>query len=163
MPAAEVPPEEAELPPAAAMAEEMIAELEPEPEREFVAAAAAEELPPPPPPPVLEPVPTVPEPLAAVPPELERPAEREREPEPEPEPEPAPQVVELHPGAPREWNLWELERLVRDRAGEDPIRDEEWSFTLMYLREFASADGHLSRDFDGLVRETFAEVLRAPR
>jgi len=140
--AAEVPPEEAELPPAAAAAEEKLAELEPEP----VPIAAAEELPPPPPPPVLEAVPSEPEPVA-----------------PEPEPEPEPQVVELHPEAPREWNLWELERLVRDHAGDDPIRDEEWSYLLMYLREFASPDGHLSRDFDGLVRESFGEILRIAR
>lgn len=150
VPAAEVPPQEAELPPAAAAAEEKLAELEPEP----VPIAAAEELPPPPPPPVLEAVPSEPEPVAAAP---------EPEAEPEPEPEQEPQVVELHPEAPREWNLWELERLVRDHAGDDPIRDEEWSYLLMYLREFASPDGHLSRDFDGLVRESFGEILRIPR
>jgi len=144
--AAEVPPQEAELSPAAAAAEEKLAEPEPEP----VPIAAAEELPPPPPPPVLEAVPSEPEPVAAAP-------------EPEPEAEPEPQVVELHPEAPREWNLWELERLVRDHAGDDPIRDEEWSYLLMYLREFASPDGHLSRDFDGLVRESFGEILRIAR
>jgi hypothetical protein len=148
VPAVEVPPQEAELPPAAAAAEEKLAELEPEP----VPIAAVEELPPPPPPPVLEAVPSEPEPVVAVP-----------EAEPEPEPEPEPQVVELHPEAPREWNLWELERLVRDHAGDDPIRDEEWSYLLMYLREFASPDGHLSRDFDGLVRESFGEILRIAR
>lgn len=147
-PAAEVLPQEAELPPAAAAAEEKLAELEPEP----VPIAAAEELPPPPPPPVLEAVPSEPEPVAVAP-----------EPEAEPELEPEPQVVELHPEAPREWNLWELERLVRDHAGDDPIRDEEWSYLLMYLREFASPDGHLSRDFDGLVRESFGEILRIAR
>lgn len=170
---AAAPPEEAELSPAAAAAQELVeaeepmavtpaAEVPPEGAEEeaaeavpeLVPAAAAEELPPPPPPPVLEPVPSVPAPVAAVP---------EPEPEPEAELEPEPQVVELHPEAPREWNLWELERLARDHAGDDPIRDEEWSFLLIYLREFASPDGHLPRDFDGLVRESFGDILRTPR
>ena len=60
---------------------------------------------------------------------------------------------------PREWNLWELERVARDAAGADAARDEERSFLLMYLREFADPDGMLSVTFDPLVRETFAEVL----
>lgn len=155
---APAPPDEAELPSAAAAAQERIEAEEPaeEPEEvpeqvvpEPVPAVPAEELPPPPPPPVLEAVPTAPEPEP----------EREREPEPEPEPE----VVELRPEAPREWNLWELERAVRDHAGEDPIREEELSFLLIYLREFASPDGQLPRDFDGLVRESFGDLLRTAR
>ncbi|HVM16357.1 MAG TPA: hypothetical protein VM290_02090, partial [Gaiellaceae bacterium] len=87
----------------------------------------------------------------------------EPEPEPQREPEPAPQVVELFPGAPREWNLWELERLARDRAGQDPVADEERSYLLMYLREFASPDGLLPPDFDALVRESFGDLLTAGR
>lgn len=88
------------------------------------------------------------------------------EPEPEPEadlvPEPEPdRVVAFIPRSedPREWNLWELERAVRDHAGGDAARDEERSYLLMYLREFAGADGILPADFDGLVRDAFGDLL----
>jgi hypothetical protein len=89
--------------------------------------------------------------------------ESQPEPEPEPEPEPKPEpprVVALPLSeTPREWNVWELERLARDRAGDDPIRDEEWSYLLVYLREFASPDGILPTDFDALVRESFGDLI----
>jgi outer membrane biosynthesis protein TonB len=117
--------------------------------------------------PVLEPEPpSVPAPqLAAVrEPEPEPALEPEPEPEPEPEAEPEP-VVALPPRAAsaREWNLWELERMAREAAGRDTARDEERSFLLMYLREFADPDGMLPPTFDPLVRETFDDVLGAPR
>ncbi|MGE5689241.1 MAG: hypothetical protein ACM33B_01665, partial [Pseudomonadota bacterium] len=70
------------------------------------------------------------------------------------------EVVELRPAEPREWNLWELERRARDLAGADPARDEEWGYLLMYLREFANPEGTLPRDFDGLVRESFGDLLQ---
>ena len=82
-------------------------------------------------------------------------------PEPEPEPEPEPVVMASFPQEPRAWNLWELERLVRTRAGRDPLRDEEWGYLLVYLRDFASSDGVLPEDFDALVRESFGELLEA--
>ena len=63
--------------------------------------------------------------------------------------------------APREWNLWELERMTREIAGADAARDEERSFLLMYLREFADPDGMLPVTFDPLVRETFGDLLGA--
>jgi hypothetical protein len=84
------------------------------------------------------------------------------EPEPEPEPEPAPaRVVAFIPASegPREWNLWELERAARDHATDDVVRNEERSYLLMYLREFAGPDGILPTDFDGLVRDAFGDVL----
>ena len=65
------------------------------------------------------------------------------------------------PVEPQEWNLWELERLVRDAAGPDPVRNEELSYLLHYLREFASPDGVLPVDFDALVRESFGEIVAA--
>jgi type IV secretory pathway VirB10-like protein len=114
-------------------------------------------------------------------PELEPAAERELEPEPisepprivavpppspEPEPEPQPEpeaarVVAFLPASdgPREWNLWELERAARDHATDDVVRNEERSYLLMYLREFAGPDGVLPMDFDGLVRDAFGDVL----
>jgi hypothetical protein len=62
--------------------------------------------------------------------------------------------------APREWNLWELERVARDNATDDLARNEERAYLLMYLREFAGPDGTLPADFDGLVRDTFGDLLR---
>ncbi|MDP9304095.1 MAG: hypothetical protein M3O92_06265 [Actinomycetota bacterium] len=84
------------------------------------------------------------------------------EPEPEPQPEPeAARVVAFLPAndGPREWNLWELERAARDHATDDVVRNEERSYLLMYLREFAGPDGVLPMDFDGLVRDAFGDVL----
>jgi hypothetical protein len=84
------------------------------------------------------------------------------EPEPEPEPEPVPaSVVAFIPAneGPREWNLWELERAARDHATDDVVRNEERSYLLIYLREFAGPDGILPTDFDGLVRDAFGDVL----
>ena len=63
--------------------------------------------------------------------------------------------------APREWNLWELERLVREHAGEDVAGDEERSYLLVYLREYATPEGTLPVDFDALVRESFGTLLAA--
>jgi hypothetical protein len=63
---------------------------------------------------------------------------------------------------PRRWNLWELERLSRVVAGDDVARDEERSYLLVYLRDFASPDGLLPEDFDPLVRESFGDLIAAP-
>jgi hypothetical protein len=131
---------------------------EPEPERE----APAEPAPP------------------ETPPEQPRVAVVAVVPDPEPEPVPAPEPVAVEPvtaepeprvlaftprslGVPQRWNLWELERIARDQSGPDPLRDEERSFLLMYLREFADADGVLPTSFDGVVREAFGDVLDAVR
>jgi type IV secretory pathway VirB10-like protein len=94
--------------------------------------------------------------VAAPPP----PPEPEQEPEPQPEPGAA-RVVAFLPAndGPREWNLWELERAARDHATDDVGRNEERSYLLMYLREFAGPDGVLPMDFDGLVRDAFGDVL----
>jgi hypothetical protein len=62
---------------------------------------------------------------------------------------------------PRQWNLWDLERLTREHAGADAARDEERSFLLMYLRDFAGPDGLLPIDFDGLVRDSFGDLVGA--
>jgi len=97
-------------------------------------------------------------------------------PEPEPEPEPAPvpvaaapepapkpepsTVVPIGVGAgPRQWNLWDLERLTREHLGGDVAQDEERQFLLMYLREFADPAGQLPLDFDALVRDSFGELV----
>ena len=113
-----------------------------------------------------------------------RPAEPEPEPVaeypqlvavPEPEPEPVPiapappepvrqpsTVVPIGVAAgPRQWNLWDLERLTREHSGSDVAQDEERQFLLMYLREFADSAGLLPLDFDGLVRDSFGELVGA--
>ena len=64
-------------------------------------------------------------------------------------------------GAPREWNVWELERLARANAGGDVVKDEELSYLLVYLRGFAAPEGTLPVDFDELVRESFGPLLVA--
>jgi type IV secretory pathway VirB10-like protein len=87
----------------------------------------------------------------------------EPEPEAEVEPEEPDRVVAFLPAndSPREWNLWELERAARDHGGDDVARNEERSYLLMYLREFAGPDGTLPADFDALVRESFGDVLHS--
>jgi outer membrane biosynthesis protein TonB len=102
-------------------------------------------------------------PLPAPEPEPPPVAEPEPEPEPPPAAEPEPVVTLPASAEPREWNLWELERVTREAAGADAARDEERSFLLMYLREFADPDGMLPVTFDPLVRETFGDVLGTVR
>jgi outer membrane biosynthesis protein TonB len=118
--------------------------VEPEPERE---AEPEPEREPPPPEPARPP-------LVAAPPPRE-PAKIE------PEPAPVAVPVAIRQGAPREWNLWELEQASRKASGDDPLRDEERNYLLMYLREFANAEGTLPVDFDALVRDSFADVIPA--
>jgi hypothetical protein len=109
-----------------------------------------------------EPSPTLvvpPPPVVVVPPP---PPESEPEPEPEPEPERVVAFPTTSDG-PREWNLWELERAARDHASDDVAQNEERSYLLMYLREFAGPDGVLPADFDGLVRDAFGDMLHSVR
>jgi hypothetical protein len=104
-----------------------------------------------------------PEPVAVERPALASVPEPVYVPEPEPAPAPAPStVVPIGVGAgPRQWNLWDLERLTREHSGPDPLQDEERQYLLMYLREFADSDGLLPIDFDGLVRDSFGELVGA--
>jgi hypothetical protein len=128
-------------PPVAVEPEPVLALAEPEPEPEpEPAPRVLEAVPPPPPEP---PPPPPPEPM------------------PEPKPPRVPEVVSLasRDTRPREWNLWELERLAREHGGEDRERDEERNYLLMYLREFANADGALPLEFDPLVRDAFGDLL----
>ena len=86
---------------------------------------------------------------------------------PAPPPAPAPErqsVVELRPRTiqPREWNLWDLERMAREEAPEHPERRDEWAYLFVHLRQFASADGSLPAEFDALVRESFGGLLERP-
>jgi outer membrane biosynthesis protein TonB len=127
--------------------------VETEPEREPVAVEPVPVEPEPEPEPVaVEPEPE-PEPVAV------EPVPVEPEPEPEPvavEPEPEPELDE--PEEARVWNVWELDRAVRESGGVT----EEREFLLMYLRDYAGPDGSLPLDFDELVRESFGDVLGTP-
>jgi hypothetical protein len=89
---------------------------------------------------------------------VERRHERRRTPEPTPAPAEAAVVVG---GPAREWNLWELERAVRNSP--DESQREEWNALLIHLREFANADGDLPVEFDGFVRDSFAAALAVER
>ena len=83
-------------------------------------------------------------------------------PPPEPEPEGAPLVpLWARSSQPREWNLWELERIARAQSRRDPERFEEWSYLFLHLRRFANADGMLPAEFDGLVRDSFGGLLES--
>ncbi|HEU4941919.1 MAG TPA: hypothetical protein VFT18_01545 [Gaiellaceae bacterium] len=103
--------------------------------------------------------PPVPEPVAERQPEAEPQPALEPEPEPEPEPEVEAVPERAYGGPPREWSLWDLERLVRENAGDR--RQEEWGALILSLREFAEADGLLPVEFDDLVRESFGGLLAA--
>jgi hypothetical protein len=98
----------------------------------------------------------------APPPSVEAPIPPpERRPEPKPPPLPPPDYRPPAAPAPaREWNLWELERRAREEAG-DPIRDEEWTALFLHLRPFADTEGVLPKEFDDLVRESFADLIQA--
>jgi hypothetical protein len=63
--------------------------------------------------------------------------------------------------SPQQWNVWDLERLTRQAATGDAANDEERTFLLLYLREFAGPDGLLPVDFDGLVRASFGDLVAA--
>jgi hypothetical protein len=70
-------------------------------------------------------------------------------------------VVEMRPAraGPREWNVWELEQLARAGGRQNPERSQEWAYLLVHLRQYATPDGALPREFDALVRESFGELL----
>jgi hypothetical protein len=149
LPAAEARPADAKPEPEPAQLTDVAPPPEPEPEPEPEPDPEPEAEPEPEPTRVLQPVP-----------DLEPEPEAEPEPEPEPELEPAAAVVPIGIGAePRSWNLWDLERLSREHQSGDAIRDEERTFLLMYLREFAGPDGVLPVDFDGLVRDSFGDLV----
>ncbi|HVW88199.1 MAG TPA: hypothetical protein VHC01_01925 [Gaiellaceae bacterium] len=101
-------------------------------------------------------LPPLPEPEPVRAPEPEPEPEPEPVPEPESEPAPAP-VAAAIPAEPRRWSIWDLERALREGSG----ASEEAEFMLLYLRDFADAEGLLPLDFDGLVRESFGDALAA--
>jgi outer membrane biosynthesis protein TonB len=154
-------PVEPDRDPAAAHTEPTAVEPEPEPAvAEPVPTAQPEPEPqldaepePEPAQPALRPVPA---------PAAPRPARPATQPQPVRPAAPSRDVIDLRTrvtAQPRRWNLWDLERRARDEAQRDPLRYEEWSFLFVHLRQFASPDGSLPTEFDGLVRESFGELL----
>jgi len=134
---------------------------------DFFSEPAAEEHPPTPlpePEPAPEPAPPAPEPEPPTPEPGAPPPQLRSVPSPEPGGEDVPEPVAYLPrdgGEPREWNIWELERLAREGEGRDVGRDHELAFLLLELRQFANADGQLPISFDAVVRESFGELLYA--
>jgi capsular polysaccharide biosynthesis protein len=57
------------------------------------------------------------------------------------------------------FNLVTLERLVEERGRDFPHRVEEWSSYLYFLRDYAAPDGSVPASFDGLIQETFADLV----
>jgi len=111
----------------------------------------------PPPEPEVEPEPEAkPVLTVAPPPPPQSPPATEREAPPEPE-----VVVPLvrRDSTPREWNVWDLERITSEQEGQNLGRDEERALLLMSLRQFANASGDLPVDFDPLIREAFGTAL----
>ena len=136
-----------------------VAPAEHEHEREPVAETPSPEPPPPGPEPEAEPeaepvvVPEAKPVLTVAPPPP---------PQPPPAPEPEPEVVVplvRRDSTPREWNVWDLERIAGEQEGRNPARDEERALLLMSLRQFANASGDLPVDFDPLIREAFGTAL----
>ena len=112
-------------------------------------------------PPAPEPEPPTPEP-GVPPPQLRSVPPPQPEAEVEPEPEPQPVIrLPVENAEPRAWNIWELERLATELEGRDPAHDEELTFLLLELRQFANADGQLPVQFDPVVRESFGELVYA--
>jgi len=75
-------------------------------------------------------------------------------PEPVPTPEPAPERI-TRAGA---WNVNDLARAVAAQSNASAEQAEEWSTYLFFLREHASSDGALPRQFDGLVEDVFGSI-----
>jgi hypothetical protein len=70
-------------------------------------------------------------------------------------PEPEPETAQRSGG----WTMQELDRAVAQHADAYPDRVEEWRYYLHFLREHTDVDGRLPPTFDGLVAETFGEIL----
>jgi len=52
-----------------------------------------------------------------------------------------------------------LERLINERGEEFPEHRDEWSSYLYFLREYAEPDGSVPASFDGLIQDTFSDLV----
>ena len=105
-----------------------------------------------------------PEPKPAI--RLIEPVEAEQAPgkEERQEPEPAEPAAEggrllSFPRGARGWDIWELSELVEEATGQDPVRQEERRQILYHLREHATVDGRIPPEFEGLIYETFGDLM----
>ena len=71
-----------------------------------------------------------------------------------PEPTPEPERI-IRAGA---WNVNDLERAVAAQSNASAEQTEEWNTYLFFLREHASSDGALPRQFDGLIEDVFGPI-----
>ena len=156
------PPAASVLPSAAEPLLEPAAPSTPRPEPRGPAPAPPAEPEPPPEPPPRPPLRPVPTPPPEPPPPVPTPPEHVPAAAEPVRPAAQSDVVDLRTRAtvaPRRWNLWDLERRARDEQQRDPDRYEEWSYLFVHLRQFATPDGSLPTEFDGLVRESFGDLL----
>jgi hypothetical protein len=101
-----------------------------------------------------------PEPAATPPPTAPAPPPAEAAPAaappPVPQPEPPVEQPTAAPAVPepqRRWSIWTLDRLARETG------NEELTFLVFSLQDYADIDGLLPLEFDPLVRESFGEFL----
>jgi hypothetical protein len=71
---------------------------------------------------------------------------------------PAPVTIPTN-GAAGTYSLTDLEERVAERGQEHPEKREEWQSYLFFLRDYARPDGRIPASFDGLIADTFAELL----
>ncbi|HEX3227216.1 MAG TPA: Wzz/FepE/Etk N-terminal domain-containing protein [Gaiellaceae bacterium] len=62
-------------------------------------------------------------------------------------------------GAAGTYSLTDLEQLVANHGGEHPEKVEEWQSYLFFLRDYVRSDGRIPASFDGLITETFSDLL----
>jgi capsular polysaccharide biosynthesis protein len=62
-------------------------------------------------------------------------------------------------GAAGTYSLTDLEELVANHGAEHPEKIEEWHSYLFFLRDYTASDGRIPASFDGLITETFSELL----
>jgi capsular polysaccharide biosynthesis protein len=62
-------------------------------------------------------------------------------------------------GAAGTYSLTDLEVLVAKGGEEHPEKVEEWQSYLFFLRDYARSDGRIPASFDGLIADTFSELL----
>jgi hypothetical protein len=80
-------------------------------------------------------------------------------PPPPPEPEPAQFAAPAPVTRAGSWNVNDLQRTVDSQSDATAEQAEEWRTYLFFLREHATSDGSLPRQFDGLVEDIFGALL----
>jgi putative inorganic carbon (HCO3(-)) transporter len=71
------------------------------------------------------------------------------------------QVLPPVPAGPGIWTLPDLERAVAALREQDPERAEELGYYVVYLREYARADGSLPASFDAMIDDVLGDLIAA--